>query len=118
MILFFSRLQLKAAAAANATALRRVIGELTRKIFARRVRPSVIEKNEMTGHKQGISIWFFIGALLLVYGILTLGADLYYHEHPIQRQVELSHLRPGLWWGLLLIALGAFYSIHFRPRKQ
>lgn len=72
----------------------------------------------MTGHKHGISIWFFIGSLLFVYGLLIVGADLYYQDHPVQRQVELSHLRPGLWWGLLLVVLGAFYAVHFRPGKE
>jgi hypothetical protein len=65
-------------------------------------------------HRSGmISIWFFIGALLLVYGILILGAGLYGLTHP--PTVVLADLHVGIWWGLLLIVLGIFYSVRFSP---
>lgn len=72
----------------------------------------------MTEPKRTISIWFFIGVLLFVYGVLAIGADIYYQGHPLQRQVELSYLRPGLWWGALLVAMGVFYTVRFRPGKR
>jgi hypothetical protein len=71
----------------------------------------------MSDKKHFISIWFFVGTLLLIYGLLIVGADLYYAGHPLERQLVLSELRPGLWWGLLLVVLGGFYAIHFRPGK-
>jgi hypothetical protein len=63
-----------------------------------------------------ISIWFFIGALLLIYGVLILGAGLYDLAAPSEHPVALANLHAGIWWGALLILLGGFYSIHFRPR--
>jgi len=72
----------------------------------------------MTQPRRIISIWFFIGVLLLVYGVLVMGADIYYQDHPLRRQVELSYLRPGLWWGGLLVAMGVFYTVRFRPGKD
>ena len=63
-----------------------------------------------------ISIWFFIGALLLIYGVLILGAGVYEMSSPAQHPVVLSNLHAGIWWGALLIALGGFYAIKFRPR--
>ena len=66
-----------------------------------------------------ISIWFFIGALLLVYGILILGAGLYElaSPPPPELRVHLFYLHAGVWWGGLLIILGAVYTLKFRPRK-
>ena len=68
-------------------------------------------------HRQGmVSIWFFIGALLLVYGVLITGAGIYELGHP-NPQVVRGDLHAGIWWGGLLLALGLFYSIKFRPGK-
>ena len=67
-------------------------------------------------HRQGmVSIWFFIGALLLVYGFLILGAALL--ESPSEHPVVLSELHAGIWWGALLIVLGGIYTFKFLPGK-
>ncbi len=65
-----------------------------------------------------ISIWFFIGVLLLVYGLLIGGAGFYELSHPPEHPVVLYELHAGLWWGMLLTVLGAAYSWHFRPGRQ
>ena len=64
-----------------------------------------------------ISIWFFIGVLLLAYGILELGAGIYDLIAPPANPVVLNSLHAGVWWGALLIVLGAFYSWRFSPWK-
>lgn len=64
-----------------------------------------------------ISIWFFIGIALVVNGALILGAGLYYF-HALPYHVTLSNLHASVWWGALLLALGIFYSIHFRPGRK
>jgi hypothetical protein len=65
-------------------------------------------------HRSGmISIWFFVGALLLIYGVLILGAGLYGLTHP--PAVALAELHAGIWWGMLLILLGIVYSVRFSP---
>jgi hypothetical protein len=70
-------------------------------------------------HRPGlISIWFFIGALLLVYGILIMGAGLYELSTPPEHPVVRADLHAGIWWGALLIALGAFYSLRFSPWRK
>jgi hypothetical protein len=67
-------------------------------------------------HRSGmVSIWFFIGVLLLVYGVLILGAGLYGLSHP--PAVVLAELHAGVWWGVLLILLGTFYSVRFAPLR-
>ena len=65
-----------------------------------------------------VSIWFFIGALLLVYGVLITGAGLWELSHPPDHPVVRADLHAGIWWGALLLALGLFYSIKFRPRSE
>ncbi len=64
--------------------------------------------------KGSVSIWFFVGALLLVYGFLIMGAGLYGLAHP--PQVKLADLHAGIWWGGLLLLLGVIYTVKFAPR--
>jgi len=69
-------------------------------------------------HRPGmISIWFFIGALLLAYGVLIFGAGVYELIAPPEHPVVLAELHAGVWWGALLIVLGGIYTIKFSPRK-
>ena len=69
-------------------------------------------------HRPGmVSIWFFVGALLLIYGVLILGAGLYEKAVPPEHPVVLANLHAGIWWGALLIGLGAFYSFRFFPGR-
>jgi len=65
-----------------------------------------------------IPIWFFVGALLLIYGVLILGAGLYELVQPPEHPLILANLHAGIWWGLLLIALGAVYFFHFAPWRH
>mgnify|MGYP001102306102 CR=1 FL=1 len=63
-----------------------------------------------------IPIWFFIGVLFFVYGVLILGAGIYNYFVP--PDVKMGHLQLGIWWGALLTGIGAFYTIRFRPGKE
>ena len=70
-------------------------------------------------HRPGmLSIWFFIGVLLLAYGALILGAGLYELSSPPEHPVVLFELHAGVWWGVLLLAIGAFYTIRYRPGRN
>jgi hypothetical protein len=65
-----------------------------------------------------ISIWFFIGISLAVNGGLILAAGIYQlMDPPVNPGVVLFHLHANLWWGALLLAIGAIYCIRFRPRR-
>lgn len=63
-----------------------------------------------------LSIWFFVGVLLLIYGILILGSGFYGLSHP--PAVVLSELHADIWWGILLIVMGAFYTFRFAPWRN
>ena len=67
-------------------------------------------------HRPGlISIWFFIGILLLIYGVLILGAGLYTYFVPPANPVVLANLHAGIWWGALLLVIGGLYTFRFKP---
>jgi hypothetical protein len=66
-----------------------------------------------------VSIWFFIGISLWVNGVLILAAGIYQLVNPPENPgVVLFNLHAGVWWGAILFVLGAFYTIHFRPRPK
>jgi hypothetical protein len=65
-----------------------------------------------------LSIWFFVGVLLLAYGVLIFGAGLWELFTPPERPVVLAELHAGVWWGALLLVLGGIYTVRFRPRKS
>jgi len=68
-------------------------------------------------HEHQIPIWFFIGSLLTVYGLLILGAGLYNLVNPPEHPLVLANLHMDIWWGLLLLVIGLVYAIKFRPSK-
>ena len=69
-------------------------------------------------HRPGmLSIWFFIGILLLAYGILILGSGLYELAYPPAHPAVLAKLHAGIWWGALLVVLGLIYSLKFKPGR-
>ena len=71
----------------------------------------------MADRKHFISIWLFIGMILLVYGILILGSGIYDLIHPPERQVVMAELHAPIWWGALLLVLGGLYTYLFFPRR-
>jgi hypothetical protein len=69
-------------------------------------------------HGSRISIWFFIGLLLTVYGVLILLAGVAeWASGNYPPGVELTRLHAPVWWGALLGLLGLLYLIRFRPGK-
>lgn len=69
-------------------------------------------------HGSGISIWFFIGVLLIVYGVMILGSGIFeWTTGNYPAGVQLTNLHAPVWWGALLLALGIFYAVKFPPRR-
>jgi len=69
-------------------------------------------------HSITISIWWFIGVLLTVYGALILGYGIYQEFVPNPAPPVLHELRPTLWWGAVLLGLGLLYTLRFWPNRQ
>lgn len=68
--------------------------------------------------KHFISIWFFIGAILTIYGFLILGAGIYTYFIPPATPVVMQQMHAGIWWGVLLLIMGLFYTVKFFPKKS
>jgi hypothetical protein len=72
----------------------------------------------MSGDDHRISIWFFVGALLGVYGALILGAGIWDLFYPSGLPQAMGHLHVAIWWGALLLVFGLFYCVRFWPGGQ
>ena len=72
---------------------------------------------EGTGRGESLSIWFFVGMMMLSYGIVLLpyGAWAWFSNH--EANTVLHELHPTFWWGMLITAFGAYYTARFRPRR-
>lgn len=64
------------------------------------------------------SIWYFIGLLVLIYGVLIAGAGIADWISPPAQPPTLSSLHMGVWWGVLMIVLGGAYALLFRPGRK
>jgi hypothetical protein len=64
--------------------------------------------------KTPISVWFFTGVLVAFYGIVILGYGLSTLGSPPPARA-LSELHPDIWWGGVMLVVGAIYSIKFYP---
>ena len=64
-----------------------------------------------------IPVWFFVGCLLLVYGVMILVSGLVNWSNP-PAGVELTQYHAPVWWGALLVVLGVVYCAMFRPGRN
>lgn len=65
--------------------------------------------------KKSLPIWFFIGMLLLVYGIMCLVAGIAQFSHP--PSTVLADLHATFWGGIVLTVMGGAYVAYYWPRK-
>jgi FtsH-binding integral membrane protein len=69
----------------------------------------------MEKERHLIPVWFFIGVLLLTYGLIIFGTGVCWLSHP--PETVLARYHPAIWWGILLVVIGAFYTYSFRRGK-
>ena len=67
-------------------------------------------------HREMLPVWFFIGTLLLIYGVIILWVGVREYAHPTP--VVLAKYHASVWGGGLLLALGGFYTLRYWPRKS
>jgi hypothetical protein len=67
-----------------------------------------------------IPIWFFIGGLLVIYGVIITGAGLFFlvSPPPEETRVALFHLHADIWWGILMVVVGLVYCLKYHPFRE
>ncbi len=65
-----------------------------------------------------LSIWFFIGLSLAVNGAVICATGIYELFSPPAHPVVLFSLHANIWWGGLLLLLGAFFARRFSPARE
>jgi hypothetical protein len=67
------------------------------------------------GDKHALPVWFFIGVLLLIYGLIIFVTGLRELSRP--PATIFAEYHAAIWWGLLLLLIGALYTLRFWPRR-
>jgi hypothetical protein len=62
-----------------------------------------------------LPVWFFIGLILLIYGVIICGTGIYELSHPTV--TVLANLHAPIWWGAIMAAAGASHVHKYRPAK-
>ncbi len=68
------------------------------------VKKNTVEKDKM------LSIWFFVGLMLTVIGVIVTGTGINYIFHP-QNATMLAELNPNLWWGGVILVAGIVFLV-------
>lgn len=70
----------------------------------------------MSRESHMLPVWFFIGVLLTIYGVIILTTSLVDFSHPAH--TVLAQYHPGLFGGILLLLIGCFYTYWFWPGRK
>ena len=66
----------------------------------------------MTEHTKStwISIWSWVGYVLLMYGVIITGCGVYYAMTELPKTV-MGESNPSLWWGAIMLAGGVVFML-------
>jgi hypothetical protein len=70
----------------------------------------------MHERRHMLPVWFFIGVLLAIYGVIILTTGITEWFHP--SEAVLSKYHPAVWGGVLLLLIGSFYTLRFGPVRK
>lgn len=54
-------------------------------------------------------IWYFVGLILTITGVIIVAAGIYNFMNPPAVPKILAETHPELWWGAIMIVVGAVY---------
>ena len=77
---------------------------------------SVDQQDPKPGEHHMIPVWFFVGVILLIYGLIILGTGIYEFSNPPSTVLASTH--PAVWWGALLTVIGGVYVYIYLPGKS
>ena len=61
-------------------------------------------------------IWYFVGLLLLIMGGVIFAAGVHQAITPPAEPTVLADLHPSLWWGGLMVAMGALFFVQNKDK--
>lgn len=73
-----------------------------------------VDENPQKHHM--LPVWYFIGWILLIYGILITATGISEISHP--PDTVLASLHAAIWWGGLMFVVGLVYVIAYQPRRH
>ena len=80
-------------------------------------RPVAVDvMDQKPGKHHIIPVWFFVGVILLVYGVIIFITGILEFSHP--PATVLAQLHPAIWWGALLVVIGGIYVYLYLPRRR
>ena len=65
----------------------------------------------MSNEKGMRSIWYFVGLIMLMIGILVFLAGIYNLINPTNQDIKLTDLHTNIWWGALIAITGLIYIV-------
>ena len=74
-----------------------------------------VEDSKPRDHHM-IPVWFFVGVILLIYGVIILGTGIYEFSSP--PPTVLANTHPAVWWGALLTVIGGIYVYAYMPKRS
>jgi FtsH-binding integral membrane protein len=79
-----------------------------------------LEDSKPRNHHM-IPVWFFVGVILLIYGLIILGTGIYeFSSPPLEALSSMPPAirHPAVWWGALLAVIGGIYVYLYMPKKS
>lgn len=70
----------------------------------------------MTKQARFVSIWTWVGLILVVYGTLIGATGVYFAATKLPETV-LGHTNPNLWWGIFMLVSGIVFFLIGRRAK-
>ncbi len=78
-------------------------------------RVAVDQQDSKPPERQMIPVWFFVGVILLIYGLIIFATGISEYSSPPPTVLSKTH--PAIWWGALLIVIGGIYVYLHKPKK-
>jgi FtsH-binding integral membrane protein len=66
--------------------------------------------------KEPLPVWFFVGIILVIYGVMIFVTGLTEISHP--PDTVLAQLHAAIWWGAIIAALGAVFIYTAGPWRS
>jgi hypothetical protein len=76
----------------------------------RRIGVAVMD-NPSEKHRM-LPVWFFIGIILILYGVMIFFEGVYDLSHP--PGTVLEDLHSAIWWGVIMVVVGVIFTANNR----